>query len=240
MAASKSSERLYDSYGGPQIDSKKWFNLEFPLPDGGAYVAEEPGAKIEFRDGAMTVAIKKFTKSHAFQPMDNCKFLVLSTDDFELPKSGSITFSATITVEPRKGTPYDIRDGFAALVVADMNTGAIFDMGTTGDVTFAIHEQLPYPGVDNPYTRVITDPLFGPASDRGKPVHCSITFDTAAKRVTWVADGHVVHVAESVIMPPAVKVGTGIFTVRPVEGTESKSLRGQGLTATWSDVRVPV
>lgn len=240
MAGANKKESLYDSYAGPSIDSSKWFNLEFPMPDGSKYVAEEPGAKITVKEGKLTVAIKKFTKTHPFQPADNCKFLVLSTEDFEIPKSGTITFSATISAEPRKSTAYDIRDGFAALVVGDMNTGAIFDLASSGDITFAIHEQLPYPGVDNPFTRLISDPLFAESSARGKAIECKIIFDTSNKTVTWSANGNTVHVAENVSMPPAVKVGTGIFTLHPVVDGVSKSLHGQGMTASWSDVSVSV
>lgn len=240
MAGAHNKESLYDAYVGPNIDSSKWFNLEFPMPDGSKYVAEEPGAKIAVQDGKLTVAIKKFTKTHPFQPADNCKFLLLSTADFELPKSGKITFSATISAEPRRSTPHDVRDGFAALVVGDMNSGAIFDLATSGDVTFAIHEQLPYPGVDNPFTWLISDPLFAPSTARGKTIDCKITFDTSEKTVTWSANGNTLHVAENVPMPPSVKIGTGIFTLHPVVDGVSKSLHGQGMTASWSDVSVSV
>ncbi|MBL5972564.1 MAG: hypothetical protein D3X82_02010 [Candidatus Leucobacter sulfamidivorax] len=231
--------RLYDPYLGPAVDPAKWFHLEFPLPDGGSYVAEEPTATIVAHDGELRVAVAEFTKSHAVQPMDNCKFLLLSTEDFQIPAAGTVGFSATITADPIGATPYDVRDGFAAFVVGDMVSGAIFDVCTTGDVAFAIHEQLPYPGVERPYTRVVQDPLYVPSAERGASVRCSVEFDADARKVIWSVNGAVVHEAEGVTMPPSVKVGTGIFTVRPVEDGESRSSHGQGMSASWRDIRVP-
>lgn len=231
--------RLYDPYLGPAVDPAKWFHLEFPLPDGGSYVAEEPAATVTVRDGELQVTADRFTKSHAVQPMDNCKFLLLSTEDFSIPTTGTVGFSATITAEPRGATPLDVRDGFVAFVVGDMNSGAIFDVCTTGDVAFAIHEQLPYPGVEHPYTRVVQDPLYGASTERGAPVQCAVEFDADARRVTWLVNGLVVHVAEGASLPPAVKVGTGIFTVHPVEEGVSRSAHGQGMVASWKDIRVP-
>jgi hypothetical protein len=94
------------------------------------------------------------------------------------------------------------------------------------------------PGVTAPFTRVVRDPLFGPSATPGQLHHCEITIDTAAKRITWQMDGKTVHEELVAELPASLKIGMGIFTVHRVTDGVSTSLRGQGLTAYWRDLRV--
>ncbi|WP_307820322.1 DUF6081 family protein [Streptomyces sp. MC1] len=95
-----------------------------PLPDGTTFVADEPGAKVTVGDGGVRIAVDRFTQSHPVQTADNCKFLVLSTEDFTLPEAGRLSFSASIAAEAINATPYDHRDGFAAFVLCDPVNGS--------------------------------------------------------------------------------------------------------------------
>lgn len=94
---------------------------------------------------------------------DNCKFLVLSTEDFTLPEAGRIAFSASIAADAVNATPYDYRDGFAALVLCDPVNGWVCDLCTSGETVFAITERLRYPGVTTPFTN-----LAGRRKDRSR------------------------------------------------------------------------
>ncbi|NUR05121.1 MAG: hypothetical protein HOY79_54065 [Streptomyces sp.] len=229
---------VYDGFEGPTLDMTRWFHLSFPLPDGTTFVADEPGADIAFRDGGVRIAVDKFTQSHSVQMADNCKFLVLSTEDFALPEAGSITFSASIAAEAVNATPYDYRDGFAAFVLCDPVGGWVYDLCTSGETVFAISEHLAYPGVTSPFTRVVRDPLFGPSATPGQFHDCEIAIDTAANRVTWQMDGKTIHEELVAELPTSLKIGMGIFTVHPLTDGAGTSLRGQGLTAGWRDLRV--
>ncbi|MEU5705585.1 DUF6081 family protein [Streptomyces flaveolus] len=164
-----------------------------PLPDGTTFVADEPGANVTVGDGGVRIAVDRFTQSHPVQTADNCKFLVLSTEDFTLPEAGRLSFSASIAAEAINATPYDHRDGFAAFVLCDPVNGWVYDLCTSGETAFAITERLPYPGVTSPFTRVVSDPLYSPSAAPGQLHHCEITIDTAAGRVTWQLDGKTVH-----------------------------------------------
>jgi Family of unknown function (DUF6081) len=231
-------EIVYDSFDGPTLDMARWFHLTFPLPDGATFVADEPGAKVAIGDGGLRVVIDQFTQGHPVQIADNCKYLVLSTEDFALPEAGRISFSASIAAEAINATPYDYQDGFAAFVLCDPVAGWVYDLCTSGETVFAITERLAYPGVTAPFTRVVSDPLFGPSATPGQLYHCEITIDTAAKRITWQMDGKTVHEELVAELPASLKMGMGIFTVHRVTDGVSTSLRGQGLTAYWRDLRV--
>ncbi|MEX3105526.1 MULTISPECIES: DUF6081 family protein [unclassified Streptomyces] len=231
-------ESVYDPFEGPALDPARWFHLTFPLPDGTTFVADEPGAEITFGDGGVRVAIDRFTRGHPVQMADNCKFLVLSTEDFALPEAGRVTFSASLAAEAHGATPYDPRDGFAALVLCDPVGGRIYDLCTSGDTVFALSEQLPYPGVSAPFTRLVADPLFGPPATPGWFHYCEITVDTAARRITWRMDGRTVHEELAAELPASLKIGMGIFTVHPLTDGASTSRHGQGFTANWRDLRV--
>ncbi|MEU6600106.1 DUF6081 family protein [Streptomyces flaveolus] len=122
-----------------------------------------------------------FTQSHPVQTADNCKFLVLSTEDFTLPEAGRISFSASIAAEAINATPYDHRGGFAAFVLCAPVNGWVYDLCTSGETAFAITERLPYPGVTSPFTRVVSDPLYSPSAAPGQLHHCEITMMVPAR-----------------------------------------------------------
>lgn len=231
-------ETVCDPFEGPALDTTRWFHLTFPLPDGTTFVADEPGAEVTVGDGEVSVAVDRFTQGHPVQMADNSKFLVLSTEDYALPEAGTVRFSASMAAERFDATPYDPRDGFAAFVLCDPVGGRIYDLCTTGDTAFALSEQLPYPGVTAPFTRLVGDPLFGPAAVPGRFHDCEIAIDTVARRVTWRMDGRTLHEELVAGLPASLKVGMGVFTVHPVVDGVSESLLGQGLTAGWRDLRV--
>lgn len=111
-------------------------------------------------------------------------------------------------------------------------------MCTSGETAFAIIERLAYPGATAPFTRVVSDPLFGLPATPGQLHHCEITIDKAAKRITWQIDGKTVHEALVTELPASLKIGVGIFTVHQVTDGASASLHGQGITAHWRDLRI--
>jgi uncharacterized protein DUF6081 len=235
-----STAQLYDPFTGPDLDVSRWHHLEYPMPDGPSWVCAEPRARTSVADGALTVEIDRFEVEHPAQLIDNCKHVLLSTESFLLPDSGTMTISADINVKNINATPCDYRDGFATLVVIEPGTGLVFDLAATGDRVLAIHERLPMFDAIPCFTRIVDDPLAGLATGSATVHHCSITFDSAARTVRWMVDDTLLFDAAGVQMPQECKVGLGIFTLHPVGAGHSRSLRGQGIHATWQDVRVLV
>jgi Family of unknown function (DUF6081) len=232
--------QLYDSFTGPELDTARWRHLEYPMPDGPSWVCAEPHARTSVADGALTVEIDRFELEHPAQLIDNCKHVLLSTESFRLPDSGTMTIAADVTATSVNATPHEHRDGFASLIVIEVSTGLVFDLAATSDRVFAIHERLPVSDAMPCFTRIVDDPLAGLASGPATVHHCSITFDTAARTVRWMVDDTLLFDAAGVQMPQEINVGLGIFTLHPVGAHGSRSLHGQGMHATWRDVRVSV
>lgn len=106
----------------------------------------EAAAVTELSDGALCVHVERFENSRAVQPMDNSKHLLLSTADFALPEHGVVEFSGgEVGARNVNASARDYRDGFAALVVVDMTSGLVFDVGVTSDSVFAIRDAFRCP-----------------------------------------------------------------------------------------------
>jgi hypothetical protein len=230
---------VYDPFTGPDIDASRWFHLEYPGlgPDGGPWVAAEKSARTTVAEGTLHVAVDRFEIGHSIQPVDNCKYVLLSTETFEVPADGRLTASARVSARSINATDHDYRDGFATLILIEPSTGWVFDCGVSGDKTFAIHERLPLPGAV-PFTRIVQDPLAGVERPAGEPHDFRIVLDAAQRTAHWYVNDELVFAASDVVIPPSVNVGLGIFTLHPTSDDGSRSLLGQGITATWSDVRV--
>lgn len=230
---------VYDPFTGPQLDSSRWHHLEYPGlgPDGGAWVAAERSARTTVADGTLSVDIDRFEIEHGIQPVDNCKYVLLSTETFEVPAGGSLTASARVSASNVNATGFDYRDGFATLILIEPSTGWVFDCAVTSDQAFAIHERLPLPGAV-PFTRIVQDPLAGVEGGSGEPHSFRIVLDAAGRKAQWYVNDRLLFEASDIVIPPSVNVGLGIFTLHPTGDEGSRSLHGQGLSASWSDVRV--
>lgn len=228
----------YDTFRAPELDAAKWFYLEYPLLDG-PRVCREPTARIAVGDGRLRVEVDRFELAHSLQPVDNCKFVLLSTQTYDIPASGTLTVRGRIGAADVGGSG-DYRDGFASLIAIEPSTGLVFDVAATGREVFAIHERLPVSDEVASFTRIVDAPLSG--LDTGPDVEhdCAMTIDARRRSVTWTVDGVTIFDANEIPLPRQIHVGLGIFTLHPVSDGESRSRRGQGLHASWSNVSVSV
>lgn len=227
---------MSDTLSGPGLDGTAWHFLEYPMGDGvQPWVCREPSARVEVGDGACRVAVDRFELTHAAQPIDNCKFVALTRQRFEVPQTSTVTVSACLSGAGIAASG-DYRDGFAALVVLDLETGLVFDIGATGGQVLAIHEKLPMG--EGPFTRVADSPLAGIATGPNVVHRCAITLDRAAGSATWDVDGVRIFDAHAIAIPDGFVVGMGIFTLRPTHDAPGASTRGQGMRAAWSDIVV--
>lgn len=231
---------LYDSFAGPELDSNKWWFLQYPIPGGEPWVCREPGSRLTISDGTLSVDIDQFQLEHAAQPIDNCKFVIMSTESFAVPSSGTLVVRARMSGSGKGTVPFDWRDGFASLVVFDPSTGLVFDVVATAESVGAIHERVQLTPEMQWFTHVIEAPLLDLEVGPDRIHDCEIVLNRSARTAHWTVDGREVYRARDIEVPESVMVGMGVFTLRPVRDGRSQSLHGQGFRATWSDVSVAV
>lgn len=219
----------YDDFAGPELDANLWA----PLDMGGPRV--EKDAVTTVSDGVVTVDIATFTNADPDQALDNTKHVFFSTRTFDLPANGPARFETDVAVDHIGGDSGDYRLGVAAFIVIEVNTGKVFDVLATADRVYAEQEELAYPGVEAPFTRVVEDPLAGSG---GSGFHTAgIEIDRSLGRVIWTYGGKVLHEAAGLdSLPAAVNVGFGYFTLMPVSSSHG-SVRGQGARASWRNFR---
>ncbi|MQA13832.1 MAG: hypothetical protein GEV09_06540 [Pseudonocardiaceae bacterium] len=240
MSQAVTQARTYDDFTGPELDTGRWFYLEYPPgPDGVSWRCEEPSARTEVGDGTLNVHVERFERGHdQVQIMDNPKHLLLSTESFPVPAGGRASFSLQLAATSRNAAPRDYRDGFASFNVLDLSSGMVFDLCATSDQVFAIYERLPVPGVEAPFTHVIDSPLAGIETAAGRPHHCEVTLDAAQRSAEWRVDGALVFEVRDVLVPDEVKLGVGLITLHPIADGTSRSVRGQGLSASFGPIQV--
>ena len=224
----------YDAFTGPTLQSSLWEPLSF-----GPLIRLEPKARTTVEDGVLTVEIPEFTNCDpSNQGLDNPKHVIFSKKAFRLPVNGVARFSVELHAEIIGDGSGDYRQGVAAFIVADTTGGThmIFNILSMGDRFFAEHEVLAVPGQDNPFTRMIEDPLFfARARSRADPDfrRCSVEIDRFRGQVVWKIDDEILNVAAGLTgLPEEVHMGFGVFTLVPV-GEGEGSCHGQGARASW-------
>lgn len=230
----------YDDFAGPELDTSRWSHLEYPPgPDGTSWRCAEPSARTVVGGGTLTVTVERFERAHdQVQIMDNPKHLLLSTESFAVPAEGRLTVSGEMAATSINAAPRDYRDGFASVNVLDMAGGWVFDLCATSDTVFAIHEQLPVPGVLHPFSHVVEQPLAGLQIAPGCSHLCEVTLDAGRRAAEWRVDGRVVYEVCGVEIPGRITLGLGLITLHPIIDGRSRSLRGQGLSATFGRISV--
>lgn len=236
-------EVLYDNLRGPGLADRRWQVLEFPLEDGTIWRHEEPSAKTADAEGALGLRVERYERSHdTVQIFDNPKHLVVSVEEFAVPRSGESVFSVQMAAETIGSDPIDYRDGFIAFNVLDLSTAAVFDHIATSKRALAVHERLFVPGVVDPgdaFSWFVEAPFSLVPFDPSEFHEYSIAFSPADRRVRWFIDDRLTFEARDVEVPNSLRVGFGLFTLHPIAEGRSVSLRGQGMAGRWRDFRVP-
>jgi hypothetical protein len=232
----------YDELTGPDLDPERWTPARLPLPTG-EHLPLDPNAELTVGDGELRVTIPRFSLSHdSFQAADSPKYLVFSTEQFEVPEDRPATFAVDLAVENIGGDAEDYRRALAAFHVFDMDvTQRVFAVVGTSTRVLALHEQLGLGGggAGEPFYHVIESPYEDFADDFTRLRTTEVTLDRGSSTATWSVDGHKVYEAHGTVIPERVSIGFGIWTMLPIRDGHGQSLDGQGLRARWRGFRVP-
>jgi Family of unknown function (DUF6081) len=233
--ADRSDWTVYDDLRGPELDGARWKPAEVPVPEG-IRTGVEPGARLTVADGSVTLSVERFTRSHATQSGDNVKQLMFSTEMFAVPADRPIVFAAEMGVRNIGGDPGDVRSAMATLNIVDQDaSGLVFDIAATSTRVFALRERLPFADAE-PFCHVVESPFVDFGDDMTRPRTCEIELDRSRGRAKWRVDGREIYEAVAEV-PEQVAVGFGVFTMILVRDGVSRSLRGQGIEATWGRFR---
>jgi hypothetical protein len=161
----------YDSKGMAEY-AQKWVNIYGPLE------LAAGGTLDVGNDGKVVVSAEPFHVGADFSVYDHLKYIAISTQSFDMPDVGSLTFSADITAhvsgtEPGRivrgcyGDPFSFptvdspcaqpyaaatlegQQAGVVLNVINFETGQLFDWFVSGSEVFALIERLPS-NVTNP------------------------------------------------------------------------------------------
>jgi hypothetical protein len=169
-----------------------------------------------FDDGRFSISAAPFMTSADFGVFDHIKYIAVGTRTFDIPRRGSIMFSADIEaftpgtipghviegVYVDSGQPYQAvvlqgQQACATLHMVDFVTGQLFDWLVSGDKALALTERLPgnvtgppnTTGIDLMYTQVIDEFDVAPG-----PHNYAIRYTRKVNfdEVEFMIDGHVV------------------------------------------------
>jgi Family of unknown function (DUF6081) len=231
----------YDSFDGPTLDPNLWQPLVTPQADGTDWVYLEPDARTNVADGAVEIAIDRFSRSHdTAQSPDNAKHLLMSTQAFPVPAGRTVTLEIEMAGRKLNGSPDDHRDGFITFNVFDLESLLVFDVINTGTRTLSVYERLAVPGLvdgEDAFTYVVDSALCGVRTSPEEYQHCAITLDAAAGSVRFTVDGKLIYLVPSLpVIPKQLNVGMGLMTLLPIQDGRSVSVRGQGMVGRWRNL----
>jgi hypothetical protein len=239
-AAASDGFITYDELIGPGLDAALWSPARLPMPTGGEHIPLDPNAELAVAEGEVRVKIPHFSLYHdTFQPGDSAKYLIFSTRQFELPKDRPATFAADLAIQNIAGKAGDFRLGMAAFHVFDFEVSKrVFAVCGTSTRVLALHEQLGFGGIGEPFYHVVESPYEDFDDDFARHRTCEITLDRITSTAVWRVDGHTVYHAHGTFIPERVGIGFGIWTMLPIRDGRSRSLDGQGLDARWRRFRI--
>ncbi len=224
-----------------------WVPGSFPMPDGNAWVYQEPDAVVVIQNGELIVSASPFTRANDHvQFFDNAKHMYWSTESFAAPAGGALTVSWEQAATIHGGRAGDLYDGFVSFHLLDLARGVALNFFVGNDVLATVHAHLPFPGATAPERDAGPKYFcwFDEQPERTAPGEWhaySIRVDAAAESVTWSIDGETVKQAEQVGALGPFTLAMGIMTEKDiVPGKGSVSCHGQGAQGRWRNIRAAI
>ena len=217
----------------------RWNPGAFPTGDGGTWTWAEPGAEVRAESGRLVLAVPRFTRGHdAIQIFDNPKHLLACKDPILVPDAGvEVEVSMGATMHRAASDDWDV--GFASFNLMDFEHGLILDGLSNGTRTAVLFERLHIPGMipeDQAWTAIAD----GPRTPRPGTEHAfRFRYEPSERRARgWVDGVPVLEVKGVPFRINAFTPGIGLITLTRIRDGRSRSLRGQGGTATVGAIRV--
>jgi len=221
-----------------------WVPASFPTEEGGLWTYQEPEAVVALQNGELSVAAFPFTRQHdRVQFFDNAKHMYFSTRQVGAPEQGRVTVEWELAARILAGRPGDLYDGFVSFHLMDLARGVALNFFVGNDVFATVYAHLPFPGATTP-ERPRGPKYFAWFEEReglvrpGAFHRYAITYDRAARSITWKLDGEVVkHETDAAELGPF-NLAMGLMTEKDIEpGKGSVSCHGQGAVGKWRGIR---
>jgi hypothetical protein len=223
---------------------RTWIPAQFPAPEGGMWVYQEPDAVIVVQDGRLRVAAVPFTRGHdRVQVLDNAKHMYFSTRTFEAAERGRLTVEWEMAASISRGKPGDLYDGFVSFHLLNPAGGVAVDVFLGNEELATVYARLPFPGSNPP--RPAKGPRFYSVFDevkgRTRPgeLHAyAMIHDRGARTLEWRMDGEAIKRLEEVDDIGPCHLVMGLMTEKDIVNGKSVSCHGQGAVGTWGRIRV--
>ena len=224
-----------------------WAPGSFPMPDGGAWVYQEPEAVVVIQNGELIVSVPAFTRANdQVQFFDNAKHMYWSTRQFAAPEGGALTLEWEQSARILGAREGDLYDGFVSFHLLDLAQGVALNFFVGNDVLSTVHAHLPFPGATAPVRDAGPkyfcwfDELRG-KTEPGEWHRYSIRVDAGERSITWRMDGEEVKRAEGTGALGPFTLAMGLMTEKDiVPGKGSVSCHGQGAQGRWRNIRAVV
>ena len=221
---------------------RAWQYGGFPQPDGTFWRYREPDAAVVVEGERMRVTAKLTRAHNQVQILDNAKNMFFSTQRFEVPEKGEISFEWDMQARCANTAPGDLYDGFISVNLLDFTTGVALDFFACNDVIASVYALLPFPGVPEPVD--VEDAVkpkyfcdFNELSLQTAPGQLHryrITYHRGKDELHFFVDGQEVSTYTEVpVKMNGFVIALGLMTEKTIDQGKSISVHGQVLIGVW-------
>ncbi len=235
---------VYGEFSSIFKEGGKWTRGEYKLPDGTAWIYNEPDAVLRIQRDHLRVRADPLRRSHdTIQILDDAKHLYQSTKRFPTPEEGGISFDIEMDAKVTGAKNNDLYNGFVVFGLTDLEGGfglAFLTNGIEYATLYARHTPLNVTSQNPSYPRFfeIHDEHSLPPLEEGRH-HYTITYSREKSRVEWLVDGEHANYQDNIPDPiNTFAVEIGLMTAVELGPNGSRSLQGQGITGEWSELKI--
>ena len=133
----------YDDFAEDQLDPGRWHDLTIHgLSGSEARIRFEPAAETRVGEGTLDLFVPSFgSKVGTMRGSDTINHERVSRRAFST-RDGLVVFTWDMAATRIGAVPADPRDGFASLMLVDIESGWSFQVCANGDKTFGLHDAL--------------------------------------------------------------------------------------------------
>jgi Family of unknown function (DUF6081) len=229
----------YDDFAGDQLDPGRWHDLTIHgLSGSEARIRFEPAAETRVGEGTLDLFVPSFgSKVGTMRGSDTINHERVSRRAFST-RDGLVVFTWDMAATRIGAAPADPRDGFASLMLVDIESGWSFQVCANGDKTFGLHDALRH-GDRSPTPTEMIDPSTPVPAIMGRSRRHEVIINTATATIEWWTDKRLTFRVRDTDIPPAVRIALGLATLTSGHSTpEELSRPTSGLSVSFGPVTV--